>query len=391
MLDPEWYEGREQTYIKHFVLRRYLRKLAYKFGYYGGVLNYVDCFAGPWMQADEELRDTSPFIAVDELRQAREGLKARGRPPLKLRCLFIESRRDSWRLLNEKLQDVDDVEVKAIQGEFERSIESIHHFVTPRSSSKRGLSFFFVDPTGWTGYPFDTIAPLFRYQRCEVLINFMTQFVNRFIDVDLPEHRESFRRLFGSDSQDLRRHWAGLEGPDREDAIVRAYCQRIRDGSQFKFVTYTPILEPRANRTNFHLIYATRRIEGLRVFRNDAERPAEEEQETKRRKPDVDPQQRLFPALFAPAPTYSEELRARYHEEARAGLRSLLKRKPRISFDEIEAELLLFPLTSTRHVKDWLSDLRSRDVIEIEGLSPRGRVPQSGQGHLILVRDRSLL
>ncbi len=64
VLDPSLYKGREQTYIKHLVLRRYLQKLAYKKGWHGGTINYVDGFAGPWQQASEELKDTSPFIAI---------------------------------------------------------------------------------------------------------------------------------------------------------------------------------------------------------------------------------------------------------------------------------------------------------------------------------------
>ncbi len=40
----------------------------------------------------------------------------------------------------------------------------------------------FIDPTGWTGYPFDKIAPLFDRHKCEVVINFMYSFVSRFID-----------------------------------------------------------------------------------------------------------------------------------------------------------------------------------------------------------------
>lgn len=38
MLDLEHYEGREQTYVKHVVLKSYLQKLAYKIGWYYGAL-----------------------------------------------------------------------------------------------------------------------------------------------------------------------------------------------------------------------------------------------------------------------------------------------------------------------------------------------------------------
>ncbi|RMH15085.1 MAG: hypothetical protein D6696_21655 [Acidobacteria bacterium] len=55
LLNPALYKGREQTYVKHLVLEGYLRKLAYKWGYYGGTINYVDCFAGPWRHKSEDL------------------------------------------------------------------------------------------------------------------------------------------------------------------------------------------------------------------------------------------------------------------------------------------------------------------------------------------------
>lgn len=32
--DPEYYRGREQTYLKHFFLEKYLERVAYNIGYY---------------------------------------------------------------------------------------------------------------------------------------------------------------------------------------------------------------------------------------------------------------------------------------------------------------------------------------------------------------------
>jgi hypothetical protein len=54
-LQADLYEGREQTYIKHAFLRRYLENLAVKV-LYGGwdTFNYVDGFAGPWKVLDAE-------------------------------------------------------------------------------------------------------------------------------------------------------------------------------------------------------------------------------------------------------------------------------------------------------------------------------------------------
>lgn len=38
MLPDEFYKGREQSYVKHFVLEKYLERLAYIVGYHGQVI-----------------------------------------------------------------------------------------------------------------------------------------------------------------------------------------------------------------------------------------------------------------------------------------------------------------------------------------------------------------
>ena len=59
MNSPEYYKGKEQTYLKHFFLERYLETVAFHIGYTYREFVYVDCFSGPWKAADEQLADTS--------------------------------------------------------------------------------------------------------------------------------------------------------------------------------------------------------------------------------------------------------------------------------------------------------------------------------------------
>jgi three-Cys-motif partner protein len=89
-LRPELYVGSEQTYVKHFVLEYYLEKLAYKVGWDGATLNYIDGFAGPWQSKGEALEDTSPYIALRVLRDTRAELERLGRPRLGVRTMFVE-------------------------------------------------------------------------------------------------------------------------------------------------------------------------------------------------------------------------------------------------------------------------------------------------------------
>ena len=76
MKDAAYYHGREQTYVKHFFLEKYLEKVAYIIGYDQSNFVYVDGFSGPWKSADEESEDTSFLIAINKLKQVRNGLAA---------------------------------------------------------------------------------------------------------------------------------------------------------------------------------------------------------------------------------------------------------------------------------------------------------------------------
>ena len=83
------YDGREQTLVKHFILRNYLLRLALIVGPWSKAINYIDCFSGPWNVRSENYEDSSFGIAITELRKAREKLAERS-IDLKLRCFFLE-------------------------------------------------------------------------------------------------------------------------------------------------------------------------------------------------------------------------------------------------------------------------------------------------------------
>ncbi|MFY0535486.1 hypothetical protein [Nannocystis pusilla] len=97
MVHRDDYRRREAAYVKHYVLDHYLQKLAFKIGHFqpGTTLNYIDGFSGPWQQATEELRDTSPHVALTQLCKAREELRARSN---ELRVRECSSRRTRRRL-----------------------------------------------------------------------------------------------------------------------------------------------------------------------------------------------------------------------------------------------------------------------------------------------------
>jgi three-Cys-motif partner protein len=384
MVQADDYEGREAAYVKHFVLEHYLEQLAFKVGRFrpGTTLNYIDGFSGPWQQATEQLRDTSPHIALTKLRAARVALGKQG-IDLRVRGMFVEQDPEAHRLLEGLLaREFADIETMALSGRFEDSIGAAVHY---GRGGANPFAFIFIDPTGWTGFGLESIRPLIRISPCEVMINFMTKDIVRFVDDEESTAVPSFVELFGD--ADYRTAWSGRAGLDREDAIVATYCGKLRDAGDFEHVGATIILNPQRDRTHYHLIYATRSLHGLIAFR-DTERQAMSHQQhvraeaRQRRRIESRSQPELFTAATMET-RYMDELRERYQLQAKGGVESLLRQRGRVGFDELVGHTLRSPLVCQKDLKDWLEAWRRRGAVSYVGLAPGQRAPRVKKGHAV--------
>jgi three-Cys-motif partner protein len=134
----------------------------------------VDGFSGPWKSADEDYEDTSFVIALKQLRKVRDGLSQRRRN-IRIRCLFNDNDSAAYEGLKKAVASVSDIEIKPLCRDFEEVVPDIVGYVG------RSFSLTFIDPTGWTGFGLEKIRPLLQL-RGEVIINFMFDFVNRFLE-----------------------------------------------------------------------------------------------------------------------------------------------------------------------------------------------------------------
>ena len=246
------YYGREQTAVKHQMLRKYLGPAARIIGSFADCFVYVDCCSGPWNTATDDLSDTSFSIACEGLRAAREFLRSRNRT-VEFRCLFIEEEALASARLQQFCDSIDDIEIKPLQGDFTKKVDDILKFIGERRNS---FPFFFIDPTGWSPLAITAIRPLLQRRPSEVLINFMTSHIKRFLE------SSSFETKFGPD---YMQKVLGLSGQDRDDRAAYSFADEIR-----KFYPYTctsVVLNPLRNQTHFHLIYGTRHPKGLEKFK----------------------------------------------------------------------------------------------------------------------------
>jgi three-Cys-motif partner protein len=377
------YDGREQTLVKHVVLEKYLQRFALIVGSWADTVSYVDGFSGPWNLRSEDFADSSFATAHRVLREAQAALLSRGRS-LRLRCFFIEANAKSYQRLAQFASETKDAEVVTKNSGFVDAIPDIQAFLRGGGSSAFG--FTFIDPTGWTGFAMRKIRPLLQHRHGEVLINFMTSHIRRFVESPEQQRREEFEELFGA--ADFLDELRGLTSPrDREDALVRRYMRSVREAGGFRHVCAAVVLHPEKDTAHFHLIYATRDLKGVEVFK-EAERAAmkvmeEARAEAQQRKRQRKGQVELFGAPILHRSSYYEGLKERYTDTARQELVRLLRERRRVSYDKAWEAVLSTPLVWESDLKEWIREWQDQGIVVLEGLSGRERVPKLERRHFL--------
>jgi three-Cys-motif partner protein len=254
------YAGREQTQAKHFILKSYLEGLAFKVLTFSD-LTFVDGFCGPWETKTENFSDSSFMIAIAVLKDAQQKIFDRDGKRRCIRLFFSETDREAYRQLTAATAPLNDpegrFEIQTFHGKFEDAVGHINTFI--------GTSFplIFIDPTGWTGYPLEKIKPLFTRPKCEVLINFMYDFINRFVNSDDPKTIASLDQILGGPGWRERLEPSLPPGT----AAHELFEETLKEAGRFRFVVSTVINKVIADRPHFFITYATKSLDGLKEFR----------------------------------------------------------------------------------------------------------------------------
>jgi three-Cys-motif partner protein len=263
---PESYHDREQAYVKHHLLKTYLQRLFMIIGQYQSTIRYVDCFSGPWQEADENLQDTSIGISLDIIEKSRDGLKAMGQD-VTFHALFIEKDKAAFEKLDAYLADYssDNVITVARNGEFYELRQDILNWCGPDD-----FTFFFIDPKGWKKVvEIETLEPFLRRPNSEFLINFMYDFVLRTHTQE--SFQDDIRAIFGyvPDTEEK-------SPKEKEKFLIDLYRKRLKEIAPERGgaprTAHFPILYPRRDRTLYHLVYLTRHAKGIVVFMAESEK-----------------------------------------------------------------------------------------------------------------------
>jgi three-Cys-motif partner protein len=383
VIDESLYIGREQTLVKHFVLDAYLERFAHKIGSWASAITYVDCFSGPWNAQSATFEDTSFGIAIHQLRRARATYAERGRD-IRLRCFFTESSPEAYARLKHFADQITDIEIQTRNLELEAAIPEIVQFT--RGAGAGGFTFSFIDPLGWTGFAMDVITPLLQITPGEVLVNFMTDFITRFVEIEDEATSAEFRKMFGTD---IRTAVAGRHREDREDVMVAEYMRNLAARGNFPFVASAIVFKPEIESTYFHLVYATRNEAGLEAFKEVEKRMqpvmAAARGTAKARKEESRTGQA---SLALPGTAYRstkwERLRERYVRLSQDRVRELLKGGRPLPYDLLWREALARPLVWESDLKEWIKQWQESGRVTVHGLAPKERVPKRNHDHMVV-------
>ncbi len=385
------YTGREQAYIKHYLLEKYLAPLVYKVGSKWDSIVYIDAFSGPWQTTRKDYADSSFAIAIETLREARAGLMERGRK-LRIESILVEEDKGAFAALESfaATQTTEGFGVRALCGDFVEQIPAINRII--REKAPNPFKFVFLDPKGWTDIPMRNMQDFLKGRSGEVLINLMTRHIIRFLEEE--DRAESYNKLFGRNEVLDSLKTIPRENNERAEQAVREYCRSLKQLCAFKYVSSAVILEPDQESVKYYLVYATNDFHGIDVFKA-AERAAAQIQDEIRysgRRSEIQ-QTEMFLAGGSQQSRLASQLYSRYRSKALTKVLEMLceSRASRgVEYTELYCEAMAFPLVGPDDLVKWLRDLEPYIQLALKGTSKRKK-PSPGEDDRIVIVDRAAL
>lgn len=251
------YAGREQAWVKHWMLEQYLATLIMKVGSVWSSFIYIDAFAGPWKSQADDLSDTSFARALQVMRDCQAKHAAAGRD-LPMRAIFCEkSPKRAARLSAYAMEnDSPKLRIETHKGDFTEKVDAVAAGIGPQD-----FCLALVDPTAWVGA--EALEPLLKKRGVEVMVNVMWDHANRFW-----QHPSTKQALDGAFGQDRAQQKGVMDGAQ----MYATQLRRVAGGVGGRLWSSSfPVQNPLKNRVHYFLVYATHSPRGLLAFDKVAE------------------------------------------------------------------------------------------------------------------------
>ena len=308
------------TLAKHELLRKYLNAwfpILTAQGYNRRII-FLDGFAGPGIYADEE--PGSPLIAIQALV---------GHPyfanlsEIEFVFVFVEKETERFKSLEREIEKFwrryeggqpENIRIYMYNDEFNKVVQQI----MTQTGGHIAPTLAFIDPFGWSGIPMTVIRDLLSSDKCELLVNFMYDSVNRFVTDKRSSIARNFAELFGTKEEEYTAV-AELDREKRKKFLHGLYISQLKKVVGFRFVKSFEMVDRDRGRTVYFLIFGTKSIKGLEVMKDvmwsldpvEGARFAgfkENQQVLFELEPDLEPLKRILLDQFGGKTVYIEEI-----------------------------------------------------------------------------------
>lgn len=213
---------------------------------------YIDGFAGPGEY--ENGKDGSPIIALKSFIQYKDRIES------EIVMTFIESDSSRCDNLKRKLTQLSipkNFSIEIVNDEF---VNIVDERLKKMNSEALRLapSFVFIDPFGFKGIPIEIVRRIMEHKKCEVLINFMYEDINRFLaNKRLWNH---FEKIFGTEKW---KRVIALKNPqERNISLHDLYKGQLKNECNINHV-YSFRMKNKRNKTDYYLFFGTNHSLGL--------------------------------------------------------------------------------------------------------------------------------
>lgn len=263
------WEYEKQTEMKHRVFGYYLPLWLSILGKFHKNLNFIDGFSGIGAyHGEEETKENkclsrnfgSPIISMMEISKLEQSGKIN-----KANILIIEKEKENIDNLK-KIINFLEIKIKGVvefkEGNFDYEI---NQFLDTVGQAKSNLAptFFLIDPFGIADIKMETLKRIMSCERTEILLNFMYNCLQRFIEHPNEKINKIYDEYFGCD---MRERCKGKKLKEREEELVRTFKNNCKEFC--KFVYPFRLKFPNKDQTYYYLIHLSNHRYGCSLMKD---------------------------------------------------------------------------------------------------------------------------
>lgn len=175
-------------------------------------------------------------------------------------CVFVEENIERCIHLKRVLDELapslpSNIKWKVVQGRFDEHLTKTFNLLETQAK-ELAPALVFIDPFGFSHTPFSTISKILGNKRCEILINFMYEEINRFLCLE--SLSGEMDELFGT--SDWRTVIELPGSSQRRTAIHDLYLRQLKTAARY---VHSFEMRNKTNSTDYFLYFATNGLKGL--------------------------------------------------------------------------------------------------------------------------------